>query len=90
MDHISFRWEQALIICDAPKGQEFYEDILRKNGYEHILVVEDGEAGKRALVEGEFEICVINAPMRNTTPSALSKEIAGKNLCQVILFVKEE
>ncbi len=82
--------EQALIICDAPKGREFYEDILSKNGYEHILVAEDGEAGKRALIDGDFSICVINGPMRRANPIALAKEIAMKNVCQVILVVREE
>ena len=82
--------EQALIICDAPKGREFFEDILTKNGYEHIVVAMDGEEGKRALIEGEFDICVINAPMHNTNPIALAKDIASKNICQVILFVREE
>lgn len=82
--------ERALIICDAPKGQEFYEDILSKNGFEHIVIASDGEEGKRALIDGDFDVCVINAPMRMTNPISLAKDIAMKNICQVILFVREE
>ncbi|MCR5641464.1 MAG: ANTAR domain-containing protein [Lachnospiraceae bacterium] len=82
--------EQALIICDAPKGREFYEEILTKNGFEHIVVANDGEEGRRALIEGDFEVCIINAPLKNTNPIPLAKDIAMKNSCQVLLVVREE
>lgn len=82
--------EQALIICDAPKGREFYEDILTKNGYEHLVTVTNGEEGKRALADGEFDICVINTPMRCCNAIGLAKEIAMHHTCQVLLFVREE
>ena len=42
---------KVLIVCDAPKGTEFFRDFLAQNGYEDILVVENGEEARRILVD---------------------------------------
>lgn len=81
---------KVLIVCDAPKGTEFFRDFLAQNGYEDILVVENGEEARRILVDTDFDLCLINAPLRKESGEQLSIDIAEKNICQVILFVKAE
>ncbi len=81
---------KALIVCDAPKGTAFYQEFLLKNGYEDITVVEDGNEARRKLVELDYDICLVNAPLRQENGEQLSIDIAEKNICQVLLFVKAE
>lgn len=35
--------DKALIVCDAPKGIEFFRDFLMQNDYKEITVVDSGE-----------------------------------------------
>lgn len=81
---------RAMIVCDAPKGAEFFRDYLLQNGYDEITIVDNGEEAKRKLVEYDFEICLVNSPIKGMSGEQLSIDIAEKNICQVLLFVKAE
>ena len=82
--------DKALIVCDVPKGIEFFRDFLMQNDYKEITVVDSGEEARRMLVDKDFDLCLINAPLRKESGEQLSIDIAEKNICQVILFVKAE
>lgn len=81
---------KALLICDAPKGVEFFRDVLVQHDYKDITVVENGEEAKRKIVENDYDLCLINSPIKRSSGEQLSIDIAEKNICQVILFVKAE
>ncbi len=81
---------KALIVCDATKGIEFFYDFLSKNGYEDITVVDSGDKARRKLVDLDYDLCLINAPLRTENGEQLSIDIAEKNICQVLLCVKAE
>ena len=80
----------ALIVCDAPKGVDLFRDFLIQNDFEDICVVEGGEEAKRKMSEYDYDICLINSPIKGKNAEQLSIDIAEKNICQVILFVKTE
>lgn len=82
--------EKALIVCDSPKGVDFFRDFLVQHDCRNITVAENGEEAKRKLVELDYDLCIINAPLRMESGEHLSIDIAEKNICQVILFVKAE
>lgn len=81
---------RALIVCDAPKGVEYFKDFLSQTEYNELTVVENGEEAKRKIVEFDYDLCLINTPIRGVSGEQLSFDIAEKNICQVILFVKAE
>ena len=56
--------DKALIVCDVPKGIEFFRDFLMQNDYKEITVVDSGEEARRMLVDKDFDLCLINAPLR--------------------------
>ncbi len=82
--------ERALIVCDSEKGTSFYKSFLMENGIRDILVADNAPAGKRCIVEYDIDICIINGPIGGETGENLAIDIAEKNICQVILFVKAE
>lgn len=81
---------KALVICDTPKASEFFADFLSKNEFDRIDVVEVPGEAKRRLVEQDYDICLVNAPIKGESAEQLSIDIAEKNICQVLLFVKVE
>ncbi len=81
---------RALIVCDAPKGVDFFREFLSNTDYTDLTVVDNGEEAKRKIVENDYDICLINAPIRSVSGEQLSIDIAEKNICQVLLFVKAE
>lgn len=81
---------KALIVCDTQKGVDFFHDFLRQNGCRDITVVDNGGEARRRLVDIDYDLCIINAPLARESGEQLAVEIAEKNICQVILFVKSE
>lgn len=75
---------KALIICDTPKASDFFVEFLSNNEYERIDVVESPGEAKRRLVEQDYDICLINAPIKGESAEQLSIDIAEKNICQVL------
>ncbi len=82
--------ERALIVCDNEKGTAFYKSFLKENGIVDMLVSENGPKAKRVILDYDFDVCIINGPIGGTMGQDLAIDIAEKNLCQVILFVKAE
>lgn len=82
--------ERALIVCDSVKGTEFYKGFLKENGIIDIVVSDNGPEAKRKLLDYDFDVCIINTPISGETGEQLSIDMAEKNICQVILFVKAE
>ena len=82
--------ERALIICDSDKGTSFYKNFLIENSIRDIVTSSNGPEGKRKILEYDFDICIINGPINGETGEDLAIDIAEKNICQVILFVKAE
>lgn len=81
---------RALIVCDTPKGVDVFRELLSHDGYDDIIVVENGEEAKRRLVDYDYDLCLINSPIRGKSGESLSIDIAEKNICQVILTVRAE
>ena len=82
--------ENALIISDSPKAASFYQDFLKSSGFSKFTQCSDGEEGKRSLLDADYDVCIINSPLLGRSGENLAIDIAAKNLCQVILFVRTE
>lgn len=82
--------KSAILVCDAPKGVAFFRDFLIQNGCESVAVADNGAEARRRLVDMEYDVCLINTPLRGESGEELAIDVAEKNCCQVILFVKSE
>ena len=80
----------ALLVCDSPKGTAFFRDFLLQNFCRDVTVVTNGQEARRCMIEGEYEVCLLNAPVAGETGEQLAIDLAEKNVCQIILFVKAE
>jgi len=80
----------VLLVSETQKGIEFFTSFLSQNFCSEVVVAHNGEEAKRILIERDFEVCLINAPLKFDLGEKLSIHIAEKNICQVILVVKVE
>lgn len=82
--------DRALIICDSPKGTDFFQSFLASNNYSDITVTSSPDEGRRKFGENEYDIVLINAPLKNESGEQLAIDMAEQNISQVILIVPIE
>jgi response regulator NasT len=82
--------ESSLIVSSTEKGIEFFTEILKADGFQQIATIGTGGETRRILLEKDFDLVIINTPLRDETGENLSRHIASKGVSQVILVVKSE
>lgn len=82
--------ERALIVCDNDKGTSFYKSFLKENGFIDMMCEASLVTAKRTIQDYDFDICLINLPIGGTNSLEHVIDIAEKNVCQIMLFVKAE
>ncbi|MCL2077932.1 MAG: ANTAR domain-containing protein [Oscillospiraceae bacterium] len=82
--------ESALIISSTEKGFDFFSDILSAASITQISALRSCGEARRLILERDFDLLVVNAPLRDESGESLSRYIASKGVSQVILIVKNE
>lgn len=82
--------DSALILSSSEKSTAFFADMLRAAAIGQIFALQTGGEARRLLMERDFDLIIINAPLRDETGESLSRTIASKGMSQVILVVGSE
>ncbi len=82
--------ETALIVSGFEKGTAFVSDTLKDFSLERIVTVTSGSEARRLIQGQDFDLVVINAPMKDESGEKLSTFIATQSKSTVILIVKSE
>ena len=82
--------KSVLIVAYLEKSAEFLSETLSSVSAEKIVTVQSCGEARRLLLEQTFDLCIINAPLRDETGENLSRHIVSRYLSQVILVVKDE
>ena len=82
--------DNALIVSCLDKGAVFFTELLRAASVSQITVLQSCGETRRMLLEREFDLIIINAPLRDETGEDLSRHIASGSAAQVMLVVKSE
>lgn len=82
--------DSALIVSSAGKVADYVEQVLRKAGVEEITSVETAGEARRLLINHDYNICVINAPLRDEHGTRLAQTIVHRDIAGVILCVRME
>ncbi len=82
--------DRALIISHSEKGAAHIAEILTQASIENITIVSNAGEARRMLIEKDFDLCVINAPLPDEFGEGLARDIAEKGASEVILMVKAE
>ncbi len=82
--------DSALIISGTDKGIAYFTGMLSSASINKIASLQSCAEARRLLLEQDFDLVIINAPLRDETGENLSRQIASKGSGQVILVVAVE
>ena len=84
--------ESALIVSCVEKSTAFFSELLITADIppNQITVLNTCGEARRLLLERDFDLVIINAPLRDESGESFARHIAARNTSQVILIVKAE
>ncbi len=82
--------ESALIVSRSENSISFFSEMTKSVSCDKIATVQTCSMARRLLMERDFDLCIVNAPLQDESGENLSRDIALKGRCQVILVVKHE
>lgn len=82
--------ENALIVSYTEKSTNFLTEMLNEISVNQITALRSAGEARRLLLERDFDLVIVNAPLQDESGERLSRHIASKGMSQVILFVKNE
>ena len=82
--------ESALVVSSTEKGTEILTELLNAADLRQTATISTAGEARRLLLEQDFDLVVVNAPLRDETGETLSRQIAAKGISQVMLVVKSE
>ena len=80
----------ALVVTRAEKNIAFFAEMIGAADYDRILTSPTAGDARRMMLELDFDLVVINAPLRDESGESLARHIAAKGASQVILVVRSE
>ena len=82
--------ESALVVSRTEKSIAFFTDMLNASFCNQIVTLPSCGEARRLLLERDFDLVIINAPLQDESGESLARHIAVKGIGQVILVVKGE
>ena len=82
--------ESALIVTGSDKSAGYFKDFLTTASITLIETVQSCAQARRIVVERDFDLMLINAPLPDESGESLARDIAAHGISQVILVVKNE
>lgn len=82
--------DSALIVSASEKGTAFFAQMLSAASIGQVTALTTCAEARRLLLERDFDLVLINAPLQDESGESLARHIAAKGAGQVILAVKSE
>lgn len=80
--------DKILVVCSLEKGMKVYTDNLKSMGYIHIDTEGNGAAARRRLIEDEYDLVLIDTPLKDEVGTDLAIKLSQKGNTGIILVVK--
>ncbi len=82
--------DTGLIVSSVIKATEFIKQQLSEFSVERIVIATSVSEARRLLNEQDFDIVIINSPLKDETGERLSRDITSKYKSQVALLVNAD
>jgi response regulator NasT len=82
--------EKAIILSCMEKNTAFFTEILQVASINQIVGLQSCAEARRLLMERDFDLVIVNSPLRDESGENFSRNIALNGPLQVILAVKNE
>jgi response regulator NasT len=82
--------KSALILSGTDKSALFFSNLLNTAEIKQITVLHSAGEARRLLLDQEFDLIIVDAPLSDESGELFSRNIASKDMAQVILVVSSE
>jgi len=82
--------EAVLVVSCTEKSAALFSDALAAASIKYITVIASAGEARRVLLDKDFDIVIIDAPLPDESGETLARHIAAKGLSQVIFAVSSE
>jgi len=82
--------ESALIVSRTEKSAALFTEMLNEASVSQITILNSAGETRRLLLDQDFDLVIVDAPLQDESGEKLSRYIASKSLSQVILVVNSE
>ena len=82
--------ESALIVSGTDKGVTYYTVLLNAASVGQISALSSCSEARKILSERDFDLVVIDAPLRDESGIEFAQALSSKGVSQVMLIVKNE
>ncbi len=82
--------ESALIVSCTEKSTAYFTELLNTASIKQTTALQSCAEARRTFLEHDFDLVLVNAPLRDETGEMFARNIAAKGISQVILVVKSE
>lgn len=82
--------DKILLVCSSEKGTKIYTENLKSMGYLNVNIEGNGAAARRKLIQDEYNIIIIDTPLKDEFGSDLALKATETGQGGVILVVKSE
>jgi len=83
-------FETVLIVSSTEKSIALFSECLALASINQVTVLASGGEARRTLIQKDFDIVIIDAPLSDESGENLARHIGVKGLSQVILAVNSE
>ena len=80
----------VLIVTSSEKNIPLFYEVLTDASINQIIVLATAGQARRMLLEKDFDIVIIDAPLADESGESLARHITAKGLSQAILAVNSE
>ena len=80
----------VLIVSAIEKGADMINALLTEAGFDRISTALSGGEARRLMLERDFDLVIINSPLRDETGEDFARQLALQGISQVILVVRGE
>lgn len=81
---------EILIVSSTENGRHFLEELLRSHAYSKVLTASSGSAARRLIIEGQYDLVLINTPLCDEFGHELAVWVAEQTSAGVMMLVKTE
>lgn len=80
--------DSILIVSSSKNTRAFFEELLKENSYKEMIIANNCSEARRILIERDFDLYIINAPLSDEFGTDFAMNIVNKHMGQVMLLVK--
>jgi len=82
--------ENALIVSSSEKDTAFFTVMLNAASVHSVTSQQSCDNARRLILKQDFDLIIVDAPLRDESGESFSRHAASKGVSQVILLVKSE